>query len=103
MNILSAAADLIEQPNAWCQKAIARNAKGDTLRIATQNSACQWCTIGAVIKACENNTYNTSEVIEKVRQVLKSRTGGDSLGGWNDAPDRTQAEVVALLREAAGA
>lgn len=96
--VLSRAADLIEPEGAWCQGG-ASNAPN---REALAADATAWCGWGAIARAMN------SEATHRVFTYLDRATGGPSAiaspskwgQSFNDAPDRTQAEVVAALRKA---
>lgn len=91
--ILNKAADLIEPEGAWTQGTWARTANGSD-DAAIGEDVC-WCAYGAIRRASEFVNDLSDECVEKVRQLV-----GDVIT-WNDAPERTQAEVVAALRAAA--
>jgi hypothetical protein len=83
-DVLERAADLIEPEGAWTQ--------GDYVG---PNGRC-WCVLGAIKRAGHfHNDINPAAL------ALKDVVGKTWLHEWNDAPERTQAEVVAKLREAA--
>jgi hypothetical protein len=76
----------------WCQQSWAL----DENYIAVEEdspSACKWCSFGAIIAAYKGDR---SEVIDRFREVI----GGGNILVWNDAPDRTQAQVVAAMKAA---
>jgi hypothetical protein len=101
-DILNRAADLLEQPNAWCQGSIARDANGERVALTLEPKACSWCIIGAVSKAT-GFEKTPDGIFERIRNTAVGENEYISIGGWNDAPERTQAEVVAVLRKAAEA
>lgn len=88
--ILFAAADLIEPEGAW-----SGGGKQPT------HSAC-YCAAIAVDTVCGCIGHPDGEV---AREFLSDHLGAPNhtvgIYQWNDAPERTQAEVVAKLREAA--
>lgn len=102
MNLLSKAADLLEQPNAWCQGSIARDAKGERVGVAQSPRACSWCIIGAVVKAA-GSVKLPDGIIHKIKNAAVADDVYLSLGSWNDEPSRTKNDVVAVLRKAAEA
>lgn len=79
---LTAAAELIER-DGWCQY------------VSTNNEGRR-CAVGAINVAAGRDYSNSSYALWAMRQHI-----GESVAQWNDAPERTQAEVVAALREAA--
>lgn len=90
--VLNAAADLLEKPGAWTQGTWARGADG--LPDPTRETAVCFCLYGA-IKMAAGFAY-CEPAIDAVIGVV-----GRDFIGWNDAPGRAQAEVVAALRKAA--
>ncbi|MGI4744926.1 MAG: DUF6197 family protein [Janthinobacterium lividum] len=91
--VLDAAADLLTSEGAWTQGAQARRADGKQVMADGPNAVC-WCLIGAT-EAADPEYFGTD-----ADRVLYHLLGVDIVE-WNDAPGRTQAEVVAKLREAA--
>lgn len=92
--ILSAAADLIEQPGKWTQGEYAKDGRGRGCYGFDEQAQC-FCLLGAIQKVTgEEDTY---ELRKHVRRVVGNR----AINNWNDASGRTQAEVVAALRQAA--
>jgi len=83
-DVLDRAADLIEPEGAWHQG----NYVGPT-------GDC-WCALGAIMRV-----GNFASDINAPSIVLRRLIGEEFVADWNDDPERTQAEVVAKLREAA--
>ncbi len=94
--VLDRAADLIEPEGRWTQHWFAKGDDGGELPELSPLASC-WCGVGAIFAAAGRS--------EKVgAEFLTAAVGVDDIGDfevWNDAPERTQAEVVAKLREAA--
>ena len=89
---LDAAADYIEK-NGWCQH----------MFVAGERT----CVLGAIVRtrdlpiaAPERLGTGTAIAIAPVTDALR-RAVGDGVWEWNDAPGRTAAEVIAMLRAAA--
>jgi hypothetical protein len=84
------AADLIER-QGWCQD-------------RTHNASGEHCLLGAVWFSHYGKEPPGGIVREldwhEVFEILKPHTA-PSIAGWNDAPERTKAEVIAALRAAA--
>lgn len=99
-DILERAADLIEPEGAWTQGDTARDENGVALGIGTEPQAVCWCILGAIAKVSGMGWSDASQFIAK---MYPDDPGADIPGvaSWNDAPERTQVEVVAKLREAA--
>lgn len=74
------AADYLEK-NGWCQ---GRNETKDG----------RVCLVEALARVADPKTHLAAY------DFLSTRYGGVALSRWNDAPGRTQAEVIAALREA---
>lgn len=83
-DVLEAAADLIEPDGAWTQ--------GEYVGI---NGNC-WCALGA-IKRVGNYVGDINPASMQLLLVISGRFVHE----WNDAPERTQREVVEALRSAA--
>jgi hypothetical protein len=82
--VLAAAADLLEKPGAWTQG----------IWVDHKGCLCIEGAIATVVGIHPSDVYSHPASIE-----LEARIG--SLVDWNDAPGRTQAEVVTALRQAA--
>jgi hypothetical protein len=93
-DVLERAADLIEPKGRWTQGADARNAAGWKTNGHDDAAVC-FCAEGAIIHAAGKNPKH--DAFQAVRRAI----GAPWIHEWNDAPGRTQPEVVAKLREAA--
>lgn len=95
--VLDGAADLIAKPGGWVQHTYAVDAYGrPTNRFGAD--ACSFCLTGAMDRIGYNvSTYYQAEAVDYLNHLLGNR----SSVGFNDAPGRTQAEVVDFLRESA--
>lgn len=96
-DILTAAADLIEKPGAWTQGAFARTLDGGPAIWTDDDAAC-FCVAGAIERV--GGTASRNRAWDFFNDWTVKR-GFRHLANWNDAPERTQAEVVAALRAAA--
>ena len=98
--VLNAAADLLEKPGAWTQGAYGRLPSGREALNVREDAVCR-CVIGAIFTVLPPE----SGCLQDVEKGAAVQTMNEFLGirayHWNDAPERTQAEVVAALREAA--
>ena len=93
------AAALLEA-RGWCRGELFR-ANGET------------CLAGAILRVADRDlppamAANAANAMAQCRAILRRRLGlapdiRVSLSEWNDAPERTMADVVALLRDAAEA
>lgn len=99
-DILDRAADLIEPEGAWVRREYAVTRSGYPISVLS-DKACRFCGVGAIMRATE--TGNARLLLRKIAG-LPALLGFGSLSSfydWNDVKSRTQAEVVAALREAA--
>lgn len=83
----------------WCQHSSALSADG-TVVSPSDGQAQRWCLLGALDAA-----YADSEVRHKVdvidalcRKFIYGVASGLTLIAWNDAPARTQQDVIDLLQ-----
>ena len=84
---LEAARALIDSPEKWAK---------DTLREYRHGIPCKWCALGAVIQTLERSSPSREhETVRALEGVI-----GTYLVSWNDAPERTHAEVLAAFDRA---
>ena len=91
------AADIIEK--GWTRKVAARNELGYSVH-PTAGDATSWCLSGAltvVSRIAEGFDLYESNFIGLIRNLGLS----EHATKWNDDPNRTQKDVVELLRETA--
>lgn len=93
VDLLRRAADLLDQPNAWCQGQFV-------------NSRGQHCAVGALTHARDHllSLEAANICYVKAHRHLTSYVRTRSFSGvaaWNDKPERTKQEVVDTLRAAA--
>jgi hypothetical protein len=100
---LFSVADLLDPEGAWTQRAYARNAKGASLWNLDGPNACSHCLVGAIEVVAGDDYRRELSMLRQLRVALGGPEFMLGLMQWNDAPDRTQAEVVALVRAAAEA
>ena len=99
--IYNEAADLVEK--GWSQNAFARNKNGFSVDPGG-DGATSWCLSGALwLVTYGKGTFNRpsdyrTSILYKLVQDLKLKK---FVAAWNDDPDRTQEDVVKLLRDAA--
>lgn len=89
--ILIAARAKIEAPERWTQGKFARAKNGACIGPQTAG-AVRWCSIGAIISVGDLPSYD----------LLLAAIGGEwnTVAEWNDAPNRTHAEVLAAFDRA---
>lgn len=79
--VLSRAADLIEKPGAWTQRRYGSPGR-------------PMCAVGALRAASHDGPYTAPY------NYLARYVDSAAVSIWNDAPERTQSEVVSVLRAA---
>jgi hypothetical protein len=81
----------------WCQENMATDETGVGCSI-NDKTAANFCLIGVIYrKNRRSRTTLTEDLIKVLRKLgFKSSAG---LSVWNDHPDRTKEEVIALLKE----
>jgi hypothetical protein len=89
---LQAVYALIERPEAWIQQRYAADSDGAPVP-EDSPKAKRWCLHGACIRVGIVDDYD-----KKADALGLGRNA--SIAGFNDAPERTHAEVLALLRSA---
>lgn len=92
-DVLERAAALLEPEGAWTQAAYARGKSGRIVNPQSKAAVC-FCMAGAVERA-----KGDDETLDE-RRFIRMAIKRQYIPGWNDAPGRTQTEVVAALREA---
>lgn len=87
--VLTRAADLLEE-KGWCQH-------------YPVDMEGRMCAVGAIRAASEGQEqgYFASRVAVKAQQAVEKAIGGDFISRWNDRPERTKDEVIALFRTVA--
>lgn len=92
------AAELISSPGSWAQGNYAKTSDGNCV-LATSPHAKSWCVLGAIQRVTDLDM----KLYEPCRNAATKKARDDGWAGcptcttWNDAPTRTQAEVVAFL------
>jgi hypothetical protein len=95
--ILRDAAALVEK--GWTQGCAAREIDGVFTGFSSGKASC-WCVSGAIARAIYDLGGDVGSR-SSVYPYLWTAIGTKFQAGWNDSPDRTQAEVVAALLRAA--
>ena len=113
LRVLTLAGEIVAFPATWTQGTSARSERGGYLPPTDPAAAC-WCASGALLKAMgmagvETHLYDATreEAEYRLRFAILERwprfgsaMGLSMIAGWNDATDRTHAEVVATFRRA---
>lgn len=94
-DVLDRAADLIEPEGAWSNDAVALRSSGAPTYAQDPKATC-FCALGAIWRLTDRGSLHRREVEDAAKLVMEG-----SVAVFNDAPGRSQSEVVAKLREAA--
>ena len=91
----------LDSPHSWTQGVAAMDCLGNSI-VPSSNAARKFCLYGATDRNCIGFEYqgvrNAIAVIcQAVAPVMKKRF---NLAEWNDAPERTHAEILTLLDNA---
>lgn len=100
--VLVEARRILTPDGAWTQGVLARDATGAEVGYDDDTATC-WCVDGAVTLAADEGDGRNDPSWSAAWEALKEVAPGDwnvALIDWNDAPGRTQAEVLALLDRA---
>lgn len=104
LETLKAMDALLDSPERWTVGKLARDVDGQTVKPNSAH-ACQWCLSGAamnVLRADQAASWSDL-VFEEVCGLLSRIAGTYPIPEWNDAPNRTFAEVKDLLARAIAA
>jgi hypothetical protein len=101
--VLDKAAEIVQR--GWCQGNLAVAADGRQAAALSRpdmsRPAVAHCTVGAVYAACDLLTGRDDALLRAAFHALDVQIGVEETADWNDAPERTQSEVVSALRAAA--
>lgn len=90
---------LIERPEAWTKAADARLEDGRATLATSPNAVC-WCSVGAIEAAVSPGGYRP-RLYHEATEFFRSAAGGPPrITFWNDAPERTHADVLAAFDRA---
>lgn len=106
LQIVKRAREIISAPGAWTQNAFARRVDGSRVD-PTSEGACKFCAVGALAKAhLEIKMKTISQDLMEASNFVgmcipgATQTWRLSLASYNDDPDRTQEEVIAVFDRA---
>lgn len=98
-DVLDAAADLLEKPGAWTTEACARSEEGQRIEWDSPDAVC-FCALGAIFRESMLLQTQALDADDHFGRYLGGKNW-QTISRFNDAPGRTQSEVVAALRAAA--
>jgi hypothetical protein len=91
-DVLKEARDLIAKDGGWTQRQYARGADGTYADFYNKKAVC-FCTLGALYRV----GLSEPKALNDAEHLLLKSAQVENIVVWNDAPERTQAEVVALF------
>jgi hypothetical protein len=97
---MTKAYELLATPDKWTKGTYARDGNGGKVPDYSEEAKC-WCVSGAIWK-CYRKPYEKVRVqldVGEMHRRLLKRIGEVEIPLWNDAPERTHAEVIAVLKE----
>ena len=103
LDILTAARELLAHGDRWTKERAAERADGLSTDVHARD-AIRFCAVGALYRVSdisENGPYNDAQ--EAIASVLRAQslTLSDdpfsAIVSWNDADDRTHADVIAIF------
>lgn len=89
--------ELLKDPAHWTKGDSAKSVTGMPVNPTSPLAAC-WCLSGAVEKIADDAVEYRRALINLVRLATRRR-GANFVFTWNDARERTHAEVMQLLEE----
>lgn len=97
LEILRGMRELLADEKRWTKGVFARDADGMATCPVYGEASC-FCIAGAARMITNDRAYGTGLNAWRARVLEAARAR--SLGEWNDAPERTHAEVLAALDKA---
>ena len=108
LELLQNARQLLSDPARWTKGCFARNAEGQAVHPVLGKAAC-WCSVGAIRKefSREHGYTDRSATVSSfldahllLHQLLSSGKHSAGIPSFNDHPDTTHADVLALFDRA---
>lgn len=89
------AKELLADPRNWT-----RGIMHETV-IDRHETVHRYCVLGAISECYKGNVDAQLDAFDKLQKAIDNQhTGYRRIATWNDAPERTHAEVLAILEEA---
>lgn len=86
--------ELLSKPGVWTKGCYARDMDGHIVA-PTDSGAVRFCIVGAVVHVYPYQKRKALNIFPRVERAMKCK----HMTSWNDTPERTLQEVVALLRK----
>src|SRR5688572_12641533 len=93
------AQELRAHPERWTQGEMARNARGHGLEDGEDETAVCWCSLGLLER--EFNGPGGYDRRLRISRIFEALTASIHTADWNDASERTAADVADLFDRAA--
>ena len=87
--------ELIADPKAWTKGVAAVNATGKEVG-PSSNEAVAWCLYGACVRC---GVWDDQRA-DRLGELIRKNIGTGTVTDFNDDPNRTHTEVIAILKEA---
>lgn len=95
--------ELLEDPNRWTQHEFARNKDGESCLTNSEEAVC-FCLSGACKKIARkisrHSTFLMNDLGDALLRLHPDNFSGGNYVLWQDQPERTHAEVLAVVKEA---
>lgn len=97
VDILKAGRQRLTDLAKWTQGCLARDALGTPITTSDVNAVC-WCAFGVLYSF--NNSSLAAEAFHPLFRAVHRRNRLVDIGTYNDAPERTHEEILALYDDA---
>jgi hypothetical protein len=98
--ILIAARAKIERPQDWIQGRFAVSGLQNKVKPHSRRASC-WCALGAIAAITREDPHDVDdEAYWLLHRAMVLPENETAVAGWNDAPGRTHAEVLAAFDRA---
>lgn len=89
--------ELLADPSKWTKGAVARDINGAIVEESDASAVC-FCIAGAIYK-CELSLFSDPRT-SALYDIIQNDFGERSISMFNDAPERTHAEILDVLKRA---
>jgi hypothetical protein len=98
--ILIGTRELLAAPESWTKNVFARDASGTKVCTSDLRAVC-WCLKGAMsVAATAHGLIDDFTPLTDAEMLLEKLLGDRPVAPWQDEPERTHEEVLALLDRA---
>lgn len=93
LTTLRRARELLSESGRWVKGASARSVSNDIVH-PTSKAACCWCLIGALYHVTNGDSLEHEDELCSAFGMPERSACFEMLAAWNDADERTHAEVL---------